>query len=94
MSTIGELSNRLLSRRPNVEPILSQLFLGPSTNLVVDTSDSLSIEQCDLKHGNSKAKETSSSAEVSKSKKSQETENKGKGNNSKKNKKGKRGSKK
>jgi hypothetical protein len=27
MSTIGELSKRLLSRRPNVEPILSQQFL-------------------------------------------------------------------
>ncbi|GMY18033.1 tpr and ankyrin repeat-containing protein 1 [Fagus crenata] len=93
MSTIGELSQRLLSRRPNVEPILSQLFLQPGTNLVVETSDGLSIEQCDVKDSNSKAKENSS-ADVSKSKNNQETENKGKGKRSRKNKKGKRGSKK
>uniref|UniRef100_A0A2N9IGF5 Uncharacterized protein n=1 Tax=Fagus sylvatica TaxID=28930 RepID=A0A2N9IGF5_FAGSY len=64
MSTIGELSQRLLSRRPNVEPILSQLFLQPGTNLVVETSDGLSIEQCDVKDSNSKAKENSSAVEV------------------------------
>jgi hypothetical protein len=78
MSTIGELSNILLSRRPNVEPILSQLFLQQGTILVVETVDGLSIEQCD----------------VSKSKNSWETENKGKGNKSRKNKKNRRGSKK
>jgi hypothetical protein len=78
MSTIGELSNILLSRRPNVEPILSQLFLQQGTILVVKTVYGLSIEQCG----------------VSKSKNSWETENKGKGNKSRKNKKNKRGSKK
>jgi hypothetical protein len=64
MSTIGELSQRLLSRRPNVEPILSQLFLQPGTNLVVETSDGLSTEQCDVKDSNSKAKENSIAVEV------------------------------
>ena len=61
-----------------MEPILSQLFLQQGTNLVVETVDGLSIEQCD----------------VSKSKNNWETENKGKGNESRKNKKNKRGSKK
>ena len=61
-----------------MEPILSQLFLQQGTNLVVETVDGLSIEQCD----------------VSKSKNNWETENKGKGNKSRKNKKNKRGSKK
>jgi hypothetical protein len=91
MSTIGELSKRLLSRRPNVEPILSQLFLQPGTNLVAKTY-SLSIKQCDVKDGNSKAKENSSD-DVSKSKNRREIENKEKGNKSRK-KKGKRSSKK
>ena len=76
-----------------MEPILSQLFLQLGTNLVVETSDGLSIEQCDVKDSNSKAKENSS-ADVSKSKNNQETENKGKGRRSRKNKKGKRDSKK
>ncbi len=47
-----------------MEPILSQLFLQPGTNLVVESSDGLSIEQCDVKDSNSKAKENSSAVEV------------------------------
>ncbi|XP_059444842.1 uncharacterized protein LOC132176600 [Corylus avellana] len=46
-STIGELSKRLLSRRPNVEPILSQQFLQQGINILVETSEtrSTSVDQ-------------------------------------------------
>ncbi|KAM3753517.1 hypothetical protein ACB098_03G099900 [Castanea mollissima] len=61
MSTIQELCKRLLSRRPNLEPILSKQFLQLGTNLVVETSGSISNEQqCDVKDSDSKAKEESS----------------------------------
>ena len=94
MSTIQELCNRLLSRRPNLEPILSKQFLQLGTNLVVETSDSISNEQqCDVKDSDSKAKENSSAdvASVSNGKNSRETENKVKGNKSRKNKRRKKG---
>ena len=94
MSTIQELCKRLLSRRPNLEPILSKQFLQLGTNLVVETSGSISNEQqCDVKDSDSKAKENSSAdvASVSNSKNSRETENKVKGNKSRKNKWGKKG---
>nr|POE80701.1 tpr and ankyrin repeat-containing protein 1 [Quercus suber] len=94
MSTIQELCKRLLSRRPNLEPILSKQFLQLGTNLVVETSGSISNEQqCDVKDSDSKAKENSSAdvASVSNSKNSRETENKVKGNKSRKNKRGKKG---
>ena len=93
MSTIQELCKRLLSRRPNLEPILSKLFFQQGTNLVVETSGNVSNEQqCDVKDSDSKAKENSSAdvASISNSKNSRETENKGKGNKSKKNKRGKK----
>ena len=93
MSTIRELCKRLLSRRPNLEPILSKLFFQQGTNLVVETSGNVSNEQqCDVKDSDSKAKENSSAdvASVSNSKNSRETENKGKGNKSKKNKRSKK----
>ncbi|XP_075659796.1 uncharacterized protein LOC142629655 isoform X2 [Castanea sativa] len=89
MSTIQELCKRLLSRRPNLEPILSKQFLQLGTNLVVETSGSISNEQqCDVKDSDSKAKENTSAdvASVSNRKSSQETENKVKGNKSMKNK--------
>jgi hypothetical protein len=41
MSTIGELSQRLLSRRPNVEPILSQLF---SNSKAKENSSAVEVE--------------------------------------------------
>jgi hypothetical protein len=65
MSTIGELSKRLLSRRPNVELILSQQFLQHSTNILVEASEarSTSIDQDDEENGN-KGK-TNSSADRS-----------------------------
>jgi len=88
MSTIQELCKRLLSRRPNLEPILSKQLLQLGTNLVVETSGSISNEQqCDV-DSDSKAKENSSAdvASVSNSKNSRETENKVKGNKSRKNK--------
>ena len=94
MSTIQELCKRLLSRRPNLEPILSKQFLQLGTNLVVETSGSISNEQqCDVKDSDSKAKENSSAdvASVSNSKNSRETENKVKGNKSRKYKRGKKG---
>ena len=94
MSTIQELCKRLLSRRPNLEPILSKQFLQLGTNLVVETSGSISNEQqCDVKDSDSKAKENSSAdvASVSNSKNSRETENKVKGNKSRKNKRRKKG---
>ena len=93
MSTIQELCKRLLSRRPNLEPILSKQLLQLGTNLVVETSGSISNEQqCDV-DSDSKAKENSSAdvASVSNSKNSRETENKVKGNKSRKNKWGKKG---
>ena len=71
MSTIQELCKRFLSRRPNLEPILSKQFLQQGTNLVVETSGSISNEQqCDVKDSDSKAKENSSAdvASVSNSK--------------------------
>ncbi|KAM4119943.1 hypothetical protein ACJW30_03G097500 [Castanea mollissima] len=89
MSTIQELCKRLLSRRPNLEPILSKQFLQLGTNLVVETSGSISnVQQCDVKDSDSKAKENTSAdvASVSNRKSSQETENKVKGNKSMKNK--------
>jgi hypothetical protein len=92
MSTIGDLSKRLLSRMPNVEPILSQQFLQHGTNILVETSEtrSTSVDQDDEDNG-SKGK-TNSSSDKGKSKAleansedSQKTENKkGKGNKSKK----------
>ena len=94
MSTIQELCKRLLSRRPNLEPILSKQLLQLGTNLVVETSGSISNEQqCDVKDSDSKAKENSSAdvASVSNSKNSRETENKVKGNKYRKNKRGKKG---
>ena len=97
MSTIQELCKRLLSRRPNLEPILSKQFLQLGTNLVVETSGNISNEQqCDVKDSedsDSKAKENSSAdvASVSNSKNSRETENKVKGNKSRKNKRRKKG---
>jgi hypothetical protein len=65
MSTIGELSKRLLSRRPNVELILSQQFLQHSTNILVEASEarSTSVDQDDEENGN-KGK-TNSSADRS-----------------------------
>ncbi|XP_065632688.1 uncharacterized protein LOC111996915 isoform X2 [Quercus suber] len=93
MSTIQELCKRLLSRRPNLEPMLSKQLLQLGTNLVVETSGSISNEQqCDV-DSDSKAKENSSAnvASVSNSKNSRETENKVKGNKSKKNKRAKKG---
>ena len=57
MSTIQELCKRLLSRRPNLEPILSKQFLQLGTNLVVETTGSISNEQqYDVKDSDSKAK--------------------------------------
>jgi hypothetical protein len=100
MSTIGELSKRLLSRMSNVEPILSQQFLQHDTNILVETSEtrSTSVDQDDEDNG-SKGK-TNSSSDKGKSKaleatseNSQEIENKGKGNKSKK-KKNRKGGKK
>ena len=94
MSTIQELCKRFLSRRPNLEPILSKQFLQQGTNLVVETSGSISNEQqCDVEDSDSKAKENSSAdiASVSNSKNSRETENKVKGNKSRKNKRCKKG---
>ena len=88
MSTIQELCKRLLSRKPNLEPILSKQFLQLGTNLVVETSGSISNEQqCDVEDSDSKAKENSSAdvASVSTSKNSREIENKVKGNKSRKN---------
>jgi hypothetical protein len=91
MSTIGDLSKRLLSRMPNVEPILSQQFLQHGTNILVETSEtrSTSVDQDDEDNG-SKGK-TNSSSDKGKSKAleansedRQKTENKGKGNKSKK----------
>lgn len=91
MSTIGELSKRLLSRMPNVEPILSQQFLQHDTNILVETSETRStsvdqVEEDNGSKGKSKALEANSES-------SQETENKGKGNKSKK-KKNRKGGKK
>ena len=94
MSTIQELCKRLLSRKPNLEPILRKQFLQLGTNLVVETSGSISNEQqCDVEDSDSKAKENSSAdvASVSTSKNSREIENKVKGNKSRKNKRGKKG---
>ena len=71
-----------------MEPILSQLFLQQGTNLVVETVDGLSIEQCDV----SKSKNNWETENKGKGNKSRN--NKGKGNESRKNKKNKRGSKK
>ena len=71
MSTIQELCKRFLSRRPNLEPILSKQFLQLGTNLVVENSGSISNEQqCAVKDSDSKAKENSSAdvASVSNSK--------------------------
>ena len=73
MSTIQELCKRLLSRKPNLEPILRKQFLQLGTNLVVETSGSISNEQqCDVEDSDSKAKENSSAdvASVSNSKNS------------------------
>ena len=47
MSTIGELSKTLLSRWPNVEPILSQQFLQQGINILVETSESRSTSVVD-----------------------------------------------
>jgi hypothetical protein len=91
MSTIGELSKRLLSRMPNVEPILSQQFLQHDTNILVETSETkcTSVDQDEEDNG-SKGK---SKALEANSESSQETENKGKGNKSKKKKNRKAGKK-
>jgi hypothetical protein len=50
MSTIGELSKRLLSRRPKVEPIFNQRFLQHGTNILVETSETngTSVHQSDV----------------------------------------------
>jgi hypothetical protein len=94
MSTIGELSKRLLSRRPMVEPILSQQFLQHGTNILVETSEarSTSVDQDDDEENGSKGKTNSSADHKGKSnaleadfvfgassKNSQEIENKGEG---------------
>ena len=57
MSTIGEFSKRLLSRRPKVEPILSKQFLQQGTNILVETSEtrSTSVDQDDEDKTNSSA---------------------------------------
>lgn len=91
MSTIGELSRRLQSRRPIVEPFLSQLFVQHGSKLVVGDEkdsdsraevndgvnkvDSKASEACDLPGANSES--------------SREAENKGKGKKGKKQKRGK-----
>jgi hypothetical protein len=50
MSTIGELSKRLLSRRPKVEPILGQQFLQHNTNILIETSETsgTSVDQSNV----------------------------------------------
>jgi hypothetical protein len=50
MSTIEELSKRLLSRRPKVETILSQRFLQHGTNVLIETSETsgTSVDQSDV----------------------------------------------
>jgi hypothetical protein len=103
MSTIGELSKRLLSRRPNVEPILSQQFLQQGTNILVETSEtrSTSVDQDDedktnssADHkGKSKALEADFVSAVNSTENNQEREKKRKGNKSKKKKSGKGGRK-
>jgi hypothetical protein len=69
MSTIGELSKRLLSRRPMVEPILSQQFLQQGTSILVETSEatSTSVDQDNAENG-SKDKTNSSADHKGKSK--------------------------
>jgi len=69
MSIIGELSKRLLSRRPMVEPILSQQFLQQGTSILVETSEatSTSVDQDNAENG-SKDKTNSSSDHKGKSK--------------------------
>jgi len=68
MSTIVEISKRLLSRRPKVEPILSQLFLQHGTNLLVETSETsnTSVDQDDEDSGSNG--KTNSSVDKGKSK--------------------------
>jgi hypothetical protein len=101
MSTIGELSKRLQSRRPKVEPILGRLFLQHGKTLLVETS----VEQDDEKEDSGSKAKIDTGADKGKSKEleadfvsgdkkknSQETAtgNKGKGNKPRK-KKGKGG---
>ncbi|XP_042981748.1 uncharacterized protein LOC122311306 isoform X1 [Carya illinoinensis] len=95
MSTIGELSKRLQSRRQHVEPFLNRLFLQLTTIHPVETSkaDSTSVDRYNEMDSDSEAKEgssvdkgksnTSKVATVSGaySQSSKETQNKGKGNN-------------
>ena len=86
MSTIGELSKRLLSRRPNVEPILSQQFFEQRTNILVETSEtrSTSVDQDDEDKTDSSADHKGKSealeadfVSAANCKNSQETENMG-----------------
>jgi hypothetical protein len=89
MSTIGELSKRLLSRWPNVEPILSQQFLQRGINILVEISESRSASVVDQDHdedSGSKGMTNSSADHKAKSmaleadsENSQGTENKGEG---------------
>jgi hypothetical protein len=88
MAAIGELSKRLLSRWPNVEPILSQQFSQQGTNILVETSEtrSTSVDQDHDEDSGSKGMTNSSADHKAKSmaleadsENSQGTENKGEG---------------
>jgi hypothetical protein len=105
ISTIGELLEKLQSRRPRMEFFLSQIFLQHDENLKREMSERniASDGQRDEEHSNSKAEGSCVSAKgeinISRSNvetegRNPDTENKGKGNSkSKKNKKGKGGRK-
>ncbi|KAG7980453.1 hypothetical protein I3843_05G183000 [Carya illinoinensis] len=108
MSTIGELSKRLQSRRQHVEPFLNKLFLQLTTIHPVETSeiDNTSVNRYDEMDSNSEAKEGNSvdkgksyASEVAAvsgaySQSSKETQNKGKGSNKSKKKNRSKGSRK
>jgi hypothetical protein len=69
MAAIGELSKRLLSRWPNVEPILSQQFSQQGTNILVETSEtrSTSVDQDHDEDSGSKGMTNSSAGHKAKS---------------------------
>ncbi|KAG6655274.1 hypothetical protein CIPAW_05G204100 [Carya illinoinensis] len=108
MSTIGELSKRLQSRRQHVEPFLNKLFLQLTTIHPVETSeiDNTSVNRYNEMDSNSEAKEGNSvdkgksyASEVAAvsgaySQSSKETQNKGKGSNKSKKKNRSKGSRK
>ncbi|XP_041012062.1 uncharacterized protein LOC121255674 isoform X1 [Juglans microcarpa x Juglans regia] len=103
ISTIGELSKRLQSRRQRVEPSLNQLFLQLSAIHPVEASEieNTSVDRYnemdsdgESKEGSSVDKGKSNASEVAAvsgaySQSSKETQNKGKGNKSKKKNRGK-----